>query len=267
MLVVQVVKPGFYIDYKVRSLEDLPWHFIPFVKTIGEEKYGTDDMCYVILRLRRVESSDFRGGDYLRTITGGEREGAGEGNGRRAGGPDPGFVWGANSPSPHRRGDLVWWCSREKDYLVSSLSFGREGVYMVDARQVVKLDVDVDVTWYDPNWLLEKKLSLLHALGYKEEKAWWELSPSGRHVHLIVVLQSPLSTKELFDLQFLLGDDPKRVEFNYLRYNAIGEDAVHFNVLYAYKKSLTRVDKLRAIFRHWSRSLQYSKKRRDGQMT
>ncbi|CAJ31643.1 hypothetical protein AFV7_gp24 [Betalipothrixvirus pezzuloense] len=267
MLIAQVVKPGFYIDYKVRSLEDIPWHFIPFVKTIGEEKYGTNDMCYVIIRLRRMESSDIRGGDYLRATAGGKGEGAGEGNDGGIGGSNSGLVRSASSPSSHRRGDLVWWCSRKEDYLVPSLSFGREGVHVVDARQVVKLDVDVDVTWYDPNWLLEKKLSLLHALGYREEKAWWELSPSGRHVHLIIVLPSPLSTKELFDLQFLLGDDPKRVEFNYLRYNAIGEDAIHFNVLYAYKKSLTRVDKLRAIFRHWARSLQYSKKRNEGQMT
>jgi len=131
---------------------------------------------------------------------------------------------------------------------------------MVDQRQLLKLDVDVDVDFYDPQWLLEKKLQMLHSLGYYEEDAWWEYSPSGKHVHILIVLKDPIPTKELFDLQFLLGDDHKRVYFNYLRYSVMGEDAIHFNVLYAYKKSLTFSDKVKAILRHWFKSRQYSKK-------
>jgi len=138
---------------------------------------------------------------------------------------------------------------------------------MVDQRQLLKLDIDVDVNFYDPNWLLEKKLQQLHALGYQEEDAWWEYSPSGKHIHVLIVLKDPISTKELFDLQFLLGDDHKRVYFNYLRYSVMGEDAIHFNVLYAYKKSLSLSDKVRAILRHWFKSQQYSKKCKDGQTT
>jgi len=144
--------------------------------------------------------------------------------------------------------------------VVPQVSRGRGGIYMVDVNQIVKLDIDVDVDFYDPKWLLEKKLSMLHSLGYQEEDAWWEYSPSGRHVHIIIVLEDPIPTKELFDLQFLLGDDQKRVHFNYLRYSVMGEEAIHFNVLYRYKKSLTFSDKVKAILRHWFKSKQYSKK-------
>jgi len=138
---------------------------------------------------------------------------------------------------------------------------------MVNMNQLLKLDIDVDVNFYDPQWLLQKKLQQLHALGYQEEEAWWEYSPSGKHVHVLIVLKDPVSTKELFDLQFLLGDDQKRVYFNYLRYSVMKEDAIHFNVLYTYKKSLTFSSKVKAILRHWFKSRQYSKKRILGHTT
>jgi hypothetical protein len=138
---------------------------------------------------------------------------------------------------------------------------------MVDQRQLLKLDIDVDTIFYDPNWLLEKKLEMLRSLGYQEEDAWWEFSPSGKHLHVFIVLEDPIPVKELFDLQFLLGDDQKRVYFNYLRYSVMKEDAIHFNVLYTYKKSLTFSDKVKAVLRHWFKSRQYSKKRIEGQTT
>jgi len=260
MLVVQVVKPNWYIDFKVDSLDDIPAKYIPYIKTIGEEKYGTDSVCYIIIPLRRMVTPFIRGGDYLFTFTEAEGEGANQGNGGGVGGHDIGLVRDSSIASSRGRGDMVWWCSGEKDSLVSPLPGRWGGIYMVDQRQIVKLDIDVDVDFYDPQWLLEKKLEMLHSLGYQEDDAWWEYSPSGKHVHVLIVLKDPVSTKELFDLQFLLGDDQKRVYFNYLRYSVMKEDAIHFNVLYAYKKSLTFSDKLRAILRHWFRSKQYSKK-------
>ncbi|AOS58382.1 conserved lipothrixviral protein [Sulfolobus islandicus filamentous virus 2] len=265
MLIVQVVKKGWYIDYKVSSLGDIPAKFIPYTKTIGEEKYGTDAMCYIVFPLRRMEPSFIRGGYNLRTF--GERERANQGDGGGIRGYDPGLVWYSSIIFARGRGGMVWGCSGTTDSLVPQVSGRRGGIYMVDAKQILKLDIDVDVNFYDPNWLLEKKLQQLHALGYQEEDAWWEFSPSGKHIHIIIVLKDPVSTKELLDLQFLLGDDHKRVYFNYLRYSVMGEDAVHFNVLYTYKKSLTFSDKLKAILRHWFRSKQYSKNRNDGQTT
>jgi hypothetical protein len=260
MLIAQVVKKGWYIDYKVESLEQIPVKFIPYVREIGEEKYGTDNMCYIIFPLRRIFTSAFRGGYHLPTQGVWEREGANKGNDARTGGRNPRPLWDSSPVTSRGRGSVVWWCTGEKGSMVPQVSRGRGGIYMVDVNQIVKLDIDVDVEFYNPNWLLEKKLQQLHALGYQEEDAWWEYSPSGKHIHLIIVLKNPIPTKELFDLQFLLGDDHKRVYFNYLRYSVMGEDAVHFNVLYAYKKSLTFSDKLKAILRHWFKSKQYSKK-------
>jgi len=260
MLIAQVVKKGWYIDFKVESLEQIPIKFIPYIKTIGEEKYGTDNMCYIILPLRRMESSTFRGRDYLFTEGAWEGETTNKGNDTRTRGRNPRPLWDSSPIIARRRGSMVWWCSGQKSRVVPQVSRGRGGIYMVDVNQIVKLDIDVDVDFYDPNWLLEKKLAMLHSLGYQEEDAWWEYSPSGRHVHIIIVLKDPISTKELFDIQFLLGDDHKRVHFNYLRYSVMGEDAIHFNVLYRYKKSLTFSDKVKAILRHWFKSKQYSKK-------
>ena len=267
MLIAQVVKKGWYIDFKVRSLEQVPVKYIPYIKTIGEEKYGTDDMCYIELPLRRVESPFIRGRDYLLTFTEGEGERADKGNGGGIGGCDSRPLWDTSFTTFGGRGGVVWWCDRKAGSMVSSISWRRGGVYVVTANQIIKLDIDVDTVFYDPQWLLEKKLQILHGLGYWEEEAWWEYSPSGKHIHIIIVLKNPIPTKELFDLQFLLGDDHKRVYFNYLRYSVMGEDAVHFNVLYAYKKSLTFSDKLRAILRHWFKSKQYSKKCKEGQTT
>jgi len=259
MLIAQVVKKGWYIDFKVRTLEQIPIRYIPYVKNIGEEKYGTDSMCYIIVPLQRMEPSFIRGGNYLFTFKKGEREGANQGNGRGIGGHDIRLLWYSSITFTGGRGGVVWGCYGQENRMVSSISWRRGGVYMVSANQIIKLDIDVDTVFYDPQWLLEKKLQVLHGLGYWEQEAWWEYSPSGKHIHILIVLKDPLPTKELFDLQFILGDDHKRVYFNYLRYSVMGEDAIHFNVLYTYKKSLTFSDKLRAILRHWFKSKQYSK--------
>jgi len=267
MLIAQVVKPNWYIDFKVNSLEDIPIKYIPYIRSIGEEKYGTDNMCYIIIPLRRMVTPLVRGGYDLSTFEEGQRERTGEGNGGGIGGHDPRPLWDPSPSAFGRRGGLVWWCSGKESDVVPQLS-GRWGrIYMVDQRQLIKLDIDVDTIFYDPNWLLEKKLQQLRALGYQEEDAWWELSPSKKHLHIFIVLTDPIPVKELFDLQFLLGDDQKRVYFNYLRYSVMKEDAIHFNVLYTYKKSLTFSDKFKAVLRHWFKSRQYSKKRIEGQTT
>jgi len=254
------VKPNWYIDFKVDSLEQIPVKFIPYIREIGEEKYGTDNMCYIIVSLRRMVTPLVCRRYDLLAFTEGEGEGTDKGNGGGVRRYDIRPFWYSSSTAFGGRGDMVWWCDRKTDSLVSPLPGRRGRIYMVDQRQMVKLDIDVDIGFYDPNWLLEKKLEMLHSLGYQEDDAWWEYSPSGKHIHVLIILKDPLPTKELFDLQFLLGDDHKRVYFNYLRYSVMGEDAIHFNVLYAYKKSLSFSDKLKAILRHWFKSKQYSKK-------
>jgi len=267
MLIAQVIKRGWYIDYKVRSIGDIPTRYIPFIEKIGEEKYGTDNMCYIILRLRRMGTSHFRGGTGLRTVGSEEEEATDSRINGGIGGSDFRPLRGSGAPLTDGRGGFLWWCGGKEDSVVSPLSTRWGRVYVVDQRQLIKLDIDVDVHFYDPNLILEKKLEMLRSLGYKEEDAWWEHSPSKKHIHILIVLTDPIPVKELFDLQFLLGDDPKRAEFNYLRYSVMGENAIHFNVLYKYKRSLTFSDKFKAILRHWFRSKQYSKKRKEGQIT
>ncbi|ACB37262.1 hypothetical protein AFV9_gp28 [Betalipothrixvirus uzonense] len=251
MLIAQVVKKGWYIDFKVDKLDDIPARYIPYIRSIGEEKYGTNSVCYIIIRLRRVEPPAFRGSNWLLTAGREEGERVDKGNRGGVGRPASGFIRHSGFGIADGRGDMVWWCSGVQNNVVSPIPGRRGRIYMVDVRQILKIDIDVSVNYYDPNWLLEKKSQQLRALGYDYDDAWWEYSPSGKHIHILIILKDPVTVKELFDLQFLLGDDPKRVEFNYLRYSVMGEDAIHFNVLYTYKKKLSLKDKIRTIIRHY----------------
>jgi len=174
VLVVQIVKKGWYIDFKVNSIADIPTKFIPCIREIGEEKYGTDNMCYIILPLRRMEPSIIRGRDYLPAVTEGEGKGTSEGNGGGVGGHDSRPLRDSSTTIARGRGDMVWWCSGEKSNMVPQISWRRGVIRMVSVNQIVKLDIDVDVDFYDPNWLLEKKLQMLHSLGYQEDDAGGE---------------------------------------------------------------------------------------------
>jgi len=267
MLVAQVVKRGWYIDYKVNSLDDIPIKHVLYIKTIGYEKHGTDCLSYIEFRLSGVEPPHFCGSRWLSKF----REGKGERPNRGDRGGTHGsalrFVRSASPRSFERRGSMVRWRTGVYHLVVPQRSETEKGVSLVNQLRLIKLDIDVDIQYYKPEWLLSQKVRLAESLGYEVERAWWEISPSGRHVHILIMLKRPLSVKELFDLQFVLGDDPKRSEYNYLRYSIMGEDAIHFNVLYAYKKPFTLSDKLRAILRHWFKSLQYSKKRKGEQIT
>jgi len=267
MLIAQVVKRGWYIDYKVRSIDDIPIRHILYIKTIGYEKHGTHHMSHIELRLPGMESPHLRRGCRLSKFR--KREGKRPNRGDRGGthGSALGSLW---SPSPRvaeRRGYMVRRGTGVHYFVVSQGSETEKGVSLVNQLRLIKLDIDVDIQYYKPEWLLTQKVKLVESLGYQIDRAWWEISPSGRHVHILIMLKRPLTVKELFDLQFVLGDDPKRSEYNYLRYSVMGEDAIHFNVLYAYKKPFTLLDKLRAILRHSFKSLQYSKKRKGEQIT
>jgi len=267
MLIAQVVKKGWYIDYKVRSIDDIPLRHVLYIKTIGYEKHGTDCVSYVIVRLQGMEPPRFYRSRWVSKFR--KRKGKGSDRGDR-GGTHGSALRFIRSPSPRvaeRRGRMVRWGTGFYNLVVPPGSETEKGVSLVNQLRLIKLDIDVDIQYYKPEWLLTQKVRLVELLGYEVERAWWEISPSGRHVHILIMLKRPLTVKELFDLQFVLGDDHKRSEYNYLRYSVMGEDAIHFNVLYAYKKPFTLSDKLRAILRHWFKFLQYSKKRKGEQIT
>jgi hypothetical protein len=267
MLIAQVIKRGWYIDYKVRSIDDIPLRYILHIKTIGYEKHGTDCVSYVIVRLQGMEPPHLCRSRWVSKFR--ERKGKGSDRGDR-GGTHGSALRFIRSPSPRsfeRRGYMVRWGTGVYHLMVPPGSETEKGVSLVNQLRLIKLDIDVDIQYYKPEWLLSQKVKLVESLGYEVERAWWEISPSGKHVHILIMLKRPLTVKELFDLQFVLGDDHKRSEYNYLRYSVMGEDAIHFNVLYAYKKPFTLSDKLRAILRHWIKSLQYSKKRKGEQIT
>jgi hypothetical protein len=112
---------------------------------------------------------------------------------------------------------------------------------------VIKLDVDVSTEYYDVNRLVRDKVAMLHALGYQEERVETRLSPSGKHLHVIITLTKEIPLDELFYLQFVLGDDPKRAEFNFFRLKHFPRYAKRFNVLFVKKEKLTWKKKVKVM--------------------
>ena len=83
MLIAQVIKRGWYIDYKVRSIDDIPLRYILHIKTIGYEKHGTDCVSYVIVRLQGMEPPHLRGSRWVSKFK--QRKGKGSDRGDRGG--------------------------------------------------------------------------------------------------------------------------------------------------------------------------------------
>jgi len=115
--------------------------------------------------------------------------------------------------------------------------------------RVVKLDVDVSTEYYDVDRLVRDKLVMLHALGYQETTVTVRRSPSGKHLHILMTLTQDIPVEELFYLQFALGDDPKRAEFNFFRLRHFPEYARRFNVLFEKKEKITLRRKMKVILR------------------
>ena len=121
----------------------------------------------------------------------------------------------------------------------------------------VKLDIDVPREFYDPKKLLIAKLAMLRALGYDFVDAYWKPSPSGKHIHIVIELAREVPISELFWLQFVLGDDPKRATFNFIRLKYFPDRAKYFNVLFDAKVEITWRLKVRLLLR---KVLKYLKK-------
>jgi len=105
MLIAQVIKRGWYIDYKVRSIDDIPLRYILHIKTIGYEKHGTDCVSYVIVRLQGMEPPHLCRSRWVSKFR--ERKGKGSDRRRIDGGTHGSALRFIRSPSPRsfeRRG-------------------------------------------------------------------------------------------------------------------------------------------------------------------
>ena len=115
--------------------------------------------------------------------------------------------------------------------------------------RTVKLDIDVPTDYYDPERVLEDKVKMLKTLGYSYVNAKWKLSPSGHHIHVIIELDREVPIDELFYLQFVLGDDPKRATLNFYRLEYFPDNAKYFNVLFEKKVKVSFWLKLKVLLK------------------
>lgn len=115
--------------------------------------------------------------------------------------------------------------------------------------RIIKLDIDVDISYYNIEKVAEDKLKMLSALGYRVIDVKERISPSGRHLHMFIELDHEIPLQELFYLQFILGDDPKRAQFNFFRLEHFPEYAKNFNVLFEKKEKITWKKKIMVIIR------------------
>ncbi len=261
MYVTQIRKRGWYIDAIVSSLHELPIRYIPFITTVGV----IDDVGVrgVIIGIQKSRTSNLRGRVSLLPHGNG-----GEGVGATAKellvGEDHGLVW----TSVPYVGDEYWNVLRERgesglgDFMAprerngegggrdnhnGGRDGGSDGRHDEQYDRVVKLDVDVSTEYYDVKRLVEDKVKMLRALGYQEEKVEMRPSPSGKHLHILITLTQDVPLEELFYLQFALGDDPKRAEFNFFRLAHFPRHAKRFNVLFLRKEKLTRREKMKVV--------------------
>ena len=112
---------------------------------------------------------------------------------------------------------------------------------------VVKIDVDTPVEYYDPNRVLEDKIKMLKALGYGYTDAYWRYSSSKRHIHIIIKLDREVDIPTLFYLQFVLGDDQKRSMLNFYRLKYFPDKAKYFNVLFEKKVKIGKKKKMKML--------------------
>ena len=248
VFICEIRNPIAYVDVKGDKVE---YCASPFVSEIGEEKWGTYLVPGTFIRLRIPLTPALRGGSRLRKVVKTVDKKRGETSDilpeGRACGQDYGNVWNRCSFDFYRSGGILRRGRRDKDHVESRILIRDEivGGY-VDARRVLKVDVDIPTSLYSYREMFEKRTSMLRKLGYQIEDARLEFSSSGEHVHYVIVLKEPLANaKEVYDLQVLLGDDQKRATFNYVRYKAIGDNSLHFNVLFKRKMKITRWQKIK----------------------
>ena len=103
---------------------------------------------------------------------------------------------------------------------------------------IIKLDYDIKHEYFEKyvnfDEFIKTRIAILETLGYKVKK--WEFIETRRGYHLIIEIDKDLSLQRIFELQFLLGDDQNRVNYNFFRLENWGEKyAKYFNLLFTKK--------------------------------
>jgi hypothetical protein len=111
----------------------------------------------------------------------------------------------------------------------------------VQKTKVIKLDLDLHHEFEERYHLLADFIKtreiLLKALGYEVEEIVTETSQHGYHI--IIILNNDITIEEAFRLQFLLGDDIHRVNFNFTRLALFGDETANYlNLLFTRKYKL-----------------------------
>jgi DNA-binding transcriptional MocR family regulator len=99
-------------------------------------------------------------------------------------------------------------------------------------NNILKIDLDVKVPqeWLE-KWFETRKI-MLETLGYSVDRINWVETQKGYHVWIHLKNEVDFDTIEL--LQFLCGDDPKRVFFT-LQRHIHTNDRQDFNLLFNFK--------------------------------
>ena len=242
MYVCDIREPGFYTDIMVKRLEDLSFLEVIFLKEAGIVEEPLSGTKY---RLRRRKSPGFRGSTGVLSI-----DNAGEET-------NTGVAGILNRPS-NRLFRFPSYTAFSGFRLMVRRQRNKGGEDKLEPRtgrlqggnvrdRTVKLDIDVPTDYYKPEQVLSNKLKMLKALGYDYVDAEWKLSPSGHHIHVIIELDREIPIDELFYLQFILGDDPKRATLNFYRLKYFPDNAKYFNVLFEKKVKVSFWLKLKVL--------------------
>ncbi len=113
-----------------------------------------------------------------------------------------------------------------------------EGDTAVQKTSVIKLDVDLhhemEERYHVMDQFVKTRYQLLEMMGYHVDHVVTEITKHGYHV--IIVLKEEISVEEAFRIQFLLGDDIHRVNFNFSRLSMLGEETANYlNLLFTSK--------------------------------
>ena len=104
--------------------------------------------------------------------------------------------------------------------------------------RVLKIDLDIKHEYAEKYNLIqlfvETRKRLLESLGHKAIQI--EVKKTQHGYHIWIELEKPVTVTEALILQFLLGDDHRRCNFNFLRLEVDEETALLYNILFDWKQ-------------------------------